>query len=471
MSNVLAACPLQEVFFPARKHHTFHRINLEYVVPLQALGRQHVYSLLDAGLRQNLRKFGSVDDVLASLRPQLETLASHVSAQGVRLLQGRTVTPRQLLGNSNGNFVQYRAGMGVNFASRKLSEALLAQGLDASQRVALAEYMLKEALEVNERDYRAHFELGWIYLFMLGRLEDALVHLGQAAIHAEAFDPDFANFALRHLADACYSAKNYSAAVEICQKAIYQSGTDDIEGWYECSRYLAAEGEQSSAAQRLSHVVARSPVYYVQAQAEPDFVGKVEISSMLQEMRSVRVRRIQSYVHTSWQSHPLAAFQLPDQINGTELFRQVVRQHARVLTHLPYVTLSQRERQIGDMILGASRKRIMREVMQRSRQYEQLAERQRSRWGWVNQLGGAFIHVSVVLLLAALISYLLRLVFGLLGMGGVFGLDSVIPPVLGGMLLLATVGSVLFQFVPFGVRKLLRKQVELDNTLHLLRSF
>jgi tetratricopeptide (TPR) repeat protein len=471
MPNVLAACHLQEVFFPARKHHTFHRINLEYVVPLQALGRQHVYSLLDAGLRNNLRKFGSADDVLYSLRPQLESLASHVSAQGVRLLQGRIVTPRQILGDSNGDFTHYRAGMGVNFASRKLAESLLAQGVDASQRVSLAEYMLKEALDVNERDYRAHFELGWIYLFMLGRLNDAVTHFGQAAIHARQFNPDFENFALRHLADACYGAKDYSSAVEVCQRAIHQSGTDDIEGWYEYSRYLAADGEQSLAAQRLSHVVARSPVYYVQAQAEPDFAGKVEISSMLQDMRSVRVRRIQSYVHTNWQRHPLAAFQLPDQINGTELFRQVVRQHARILTHLPYVTLSQRERQIGDMILGASQKRIIREVMKRSRHYEQVAERQRSRWGWVNQLGGAFIHVSVVLLLAALMSYLLRLVFGLAGIGGIFGLDTVITPVLGGMLVLAIVGSLLFQFVPFGTRKLLRKQVELDNTLHLLRSF
>lgn len=471
MSNVLTACHLQEVFFPARKHHTFHRINLEYLVPLQALGRQHVYSLLDAGLRNNLRRLGSVDDVLYSLRPQLETLASHVSAQGVRLLQARTVTPRQLLGNSDGNFARYRAGMGVNFASRKLAESLLAHGLDANQRVALAEYMLKEALQVNEKNYRAHFELGWIYLFVRGSLNEAVEHLGQAAIHARKFDPDFEVFALRHLADACYSAGDYSAAIEVSQQAIHHAGTDDIEGWYEYSRYLAADGEQSLAARRLSHVVARSPIYYIQAQAEPDFAGKSEINTMLHEMRSVRVKRIHSYVQHNWQSHPLSGFPLPDQINGTDLFRQVVRQHARVLNHLPYVTLSQRERQIGDMILVASRKRIIREVMQRSRHYEQVAERKRSRWSWVNQLGGAFIHVSVVLLLGSLIFYLLRLVSGMVGLSGLFAADNLLPPILGGMLLLAGVGTALFQFVPFGTRKLLRKQVELDNTVHLLRSF
>jgi hypothetical protein len=38
------------------------------------------------------------------------------------------------------------------------------------------------------------------------------------------------------------------------------------------------------------------------------------------------------------------------------------------------------------------------------------------------------------------------------------------------MLLLGAVGITLFQFVPFGVKKLLRKQLELDNTLNLLRS-
>jgi tetratricopeptide (TPR) repeat protein len=470
MSKALAASSLQNIFFPAYKGHTFHRINLEYVVPLQALGRQRVYGLLDAGFRSNLRKLAGAEDALQSLRPQLETQVSLVSMQGLRLLSGREDLRKQLLTTSQGSFSLYRAGVEVDFASQKLSESLLTQGDSAQQRVLLAEHMLKDALRVNERNYRAHFELGWIYLFLFGRLHDAISRLGQAAVYAQPHDPAFALFAQRHLADACYGAGDYGAAIDISLGVVNQSKQDDLESLYECSRYMSATGANREAAQRLSYVVARSPVYYLQAQVEPDFASNAEVSGMLRDMRAVRVKRIQSYVHTHWKQNPMACLPLPDRIDSGDLFKQVVHQHVRVLSHLPYVTLSNRERQIGDLILNASQQRIMREVKQRSRHYERVAEQKRSRWGWVNQVGGALIHTSAVLLLAILMFYLFRIALGALGMGGVLGSDAVISRILGGMLLLGAVGITLFQFVPFGVKKLLRKQLELDNTLNLLRS-
>jgi hypothetical protein len=152
MSKALAASSLQNIFFPAYKGHTFHRINLEYVVPLQALGRQRVYGLLDAGFRSNLRKLAGAEDALQSLRPQLETQVSLVSMQGLRLLSGREDLRKQLLTTSQGSFSLYRAGVEVDFASQKLSESLLTQGDSAQQRVLLAEHMLKDALRVNERN-------------------------------------------------------------------------------------------------------------------------------------------------------------------------------------------------------------------------------------------------------------------------------------------------------------------------------
>jgi tetratricopeptide (TPR) repeat protein len=470
MSKALAASQLQNIFFPAYKRHTFHRINLEYLVPLQALGRQHVYSLLDAGFRSNLSKVRGAEDALYSLRPQLETQAMHISMQGLRLSSGREDLRKQLLASSQGSFSQYRAGIEVDFANQKLSESLLVQGNGALQRVLLAEHMLKDALSVNGRNYRAHFELGWIYLFLFGKLPEAISHFGQAAVYAQAHDPAFALFAQRHLADACYGAGDYSAAIEISLGVVNQSRQDDLESLYECSRYLSAEGESREAAKRLSAVVARSPVYYLQAQVEPDFAGNGEIGGMLRDLRAVKVKRIQHYVQTHWKQNPMACFPLPDRIDSGDLFKQVVHQHVRVLSHLPYVTLDQREKQIGDLILNASQQRIMREVKQRSRHYERVAEQQRSRWGWVNQVGGVLIHTSAVLLLASLMFYLLRLTSGMFGLGALLGSDAVINRILGSMLLLGAAGITLFQFVPFGVKKLLRKQVELDNTLNLLQS-
>lgn len=471
MSDELKAQQVRGVFFPAHKRHTFHRINLEYLVPLQSLSPAAVCSLLDKGIRNNLRRAGSSDEIMPSLHPQLEALASSIAVQGVQLLQGKQQLRRQLLESSKHNFSAYRAGMGADFASKKLSESLLAPtAMNAQQQATLAEHLLRNALEADAHNYRAHFELGWMYLFVLNRLPEAVFHLEAATRQAQASDPVFAAFAQRHLADACYGLQQYGKAADLSLQLVHDSQQPDLEIRYEAARYLAADGENQAAAQQLAQIVGRSAVYYVQAQAEPDFAANAEVGHVLHDLRTIRVKRIQHYVDARWKQQPLANLPLPDQLDANVLFRDVCEQHDRVMSHLPYVTLSQREQQIGERILQASQKRIVREVQLRSRHYERVAEQERQRWSWVNQAGGVLIHVSTVLLLASLMFYLLRFTLDLLGIGNLLDADALVSHVLGGMFLLGITGITLFQFVPWGMKKLLRKQIELDNTLHILRS-
>lgn len=89
MPAFMQANPMQAIVFPAYKAHTFHRINVEYLAPLQAMRREGIYKTLSRGIRTNLRKIGSEEDVVQSLRPQLEHLASHLSLQTLQLVQAR----------------------------------------------------------------------------------------------------------------------------------------------------------------------------------------------------------------------------------------------------------------------------------------------------------------------------------------------------------------------------------------------
>lgn len=470
MSKGLEVRHVQSIFFPEHQCNTFHRLNLEYLVPLQAINRQHVYSLLETGIRRNLNRMGSMDDVLQSLRPQVEVLASQVSTQGLHLLKGREHLRKQLLQTCNGSFTLYRAGMEADFASKKLSESLLVCSAEAQQHVLLAEHMLKDALNVNYHDYRARFELGWMYLFLCGRLQEAEFHFNLAASQAQVRDPSFAVFVLRHLADVRYGLRDFGGAVEAALHVLHLHPSPDVEYRYELSRYMAAAGETNSATQQLAHIVAGSPIYYVQAQAEPDFAQQPEITGMLRDLRVVHVKRIQHHTQHHWQTNALANMTLPDRIDPNLLFSQVIGQHLRVMEHLPYVTLRHRERQICELILEATQKRVQREIRQRSLQYERAAERQRSRWSWVNQAGGVLLHASTVLLLAALMFFVVRFIASFWGVSHLLGADSVVNPVLASVLLLGVAGITLARFVPFGVNKLLRKQIELDNTLHLLQS-
>nr|HPQ97564.1 hypothetical protein [Thiolinea sp.] len=72
MSEGLAGSQIRSIFFPRRKQHVFHRLNLEYLIPLKSMRRGSVHLLLETGLRTNLRTVGGSDEVIYSLRPQID---------------------------------------------------------------------------------------------------------------------------------------------------------------------------------------------------------------------------------------------------------------------------------------------------------------------------------------------------------------------------------------------------------------
>ncbi|TXH68425.1 MAG: hypothetical protein E6Q83_13445 [Thiothrix sp.] len=467
----LEAQQVRAIFFPKRKQFTFHRINMEYLVPLKALGRETVYSLLDAGLRNNLRSIGAKDEIIFSLRPQLEGVAGRMSLQGQRLARERAVLREQLAKQVQRGFQVYRAEVEADLANLKLAEALALEQRSGYESMTTAEYLLRDAVTTNVKNYRAHFELAWIYLTVLESLAEAEYHFQIAARYAlEQGDWLFSQFAKRHLADACYSQAKFSEAVEHSLAVLHDNAAADLEGRYEHIRYLAAAGEVESATQNLSALVSASPVYYVQAQAEPDFRQHTAVRSMLFDLRQKRVDRISHYVHTSWQNHPLARISLPDRIDPEQLFRQTFKQHIKVMAHLPYMTLTTRENQIASLIVDDSQRRVIKELNTRSKSYELASEQKRKKWLWVNKTGAILLHVAAILLLACIFFVAIRYLADLLGVGTVLaGSDAImklaliiLPLLLGGLLLIG--------FIPKGARRLFYKQIELDNTAKIISN-
>ena len=56
MPVFMEANPIHTIVFPAYKAHTFHRINVEYLAPLQAMRRDGIYKTLTKGIRTNYAK-------------------------------------------------------------------------------------------------------------------------------------------------------------------------------------------------------------------------------------------------------------------------------------------------------------------------------------------------------------------------------------------------------------------------------
>ncbi|PIE01094.1 MAG: hypothetical protein CSA79_01355 [Thiothrix nivea] len=471
MEKELEAGQVRAIFFPQRKQYRFHRINMEYLVSLKAMSRNSICALLTTGLQGNLRNMGSSHDVLTSLRPQLENMAGEISRRSLQL-QGEREYPRSTLAQKTSRgYPLHRAEVEVRFAHQKLSESLVLKTTQAHDHLLLVKHMLKDALRVNHRDYRAHFELGWAYLFLLDQQELAEYHLACATkVAIEEGNHRFAVFAKRHLADVQYSLGKYEAAMSGSLNILQASGEKDREYHYECARYMAAAGDVKEAGERLVALVAQSPVYYIKAQVEPDFTQHDRINDLLHDLRRLQVRRIQHDVHIRWQNHELSRLPLPDRINPNHLFMQTFRQHVRVMSQLPYGTLACRESQISQLVVHDSQKRIMQEMHRRSRRYENLGELKRQHWSWINKFGGLCIHASVVLLLASLMFFAARYIAAGLGYSALLGADTLLNRVILLGLLLMVGGVGLLRFIPPGSRQLLRKQIELDNTLKLLNA-
>jgi hypothetical protein len=456
MPAFLEANPIQAIVFPAYKAHTFHRINVEYLAPLQEMRREAIYKALTTGIRTNLRKVGSEEDVVHSLRPQLEHLASHLSLQALRLLRAR----QHLHSN-----LAYLTQPPTN-----LNTSLSTDTTDLNQQLYDVEQSLLDALNLNYRDYRAHFELGWLYLFLLGKLPEASTHFALASQQAQVSDPQFSVFALRHLADTQYGLAQYSHAIETAMRSLYKQPQPDLEQAYECARYFAVAGENNQATQRLAKIVITSPVYYVQAQAEPDFAHNAEVNNLLHDLRALRICKIKQQARQQWQGSKLAQLALPDQIDAQQIFKQTTQQHLQVLDSLPYVTLSQRMQQISELMVLSSEQRILQTLKQRAQRYAQLAEHKRHQWQWINKIGGFCVHSALILLLASLMFYVTKTLFSALGLGLLVEVDTFITWLFTSMFFLGGIGLVLFQSAPVGLKKLLRKQLELNNTYEFLQS-
>lgn len=462
---------LRAVLFPERKQYNFHRIHTEYLVLLRAIKRSGIRELIDSGLQGNLQGTRNGQDVLQSLRPQLDGQVTLLMLQNQRLQQEHNSLRDQLARKSREGFSAYRAEVGLDFASRQLNQALTLPEDEARERFITAEHILKDALRVNHRNYHAHFGLGWSYLFLVDQPERAEFHLGCAVrIAREERNLPLAVFSMRHLADVRYSLGKFEAAALLGREMVSLNDTDDEEPLYEFIRYMAAAGEVEEATRKLSELVSRSPVYFLQAQAEPDFIRHKSINTMLQTISQVRVERIQDYVRSTWQANHFARLPLPDGIDPDALVQQTFQKHIKVMSHLPHGILSQQEHQIGDLIVRDSEKRIMQEMRVRSQQYEQVNEHKRRRWSWINRTGGVMVHSAVILFLACLMYFLARYLVGTLNMGLWIGNVSIVNNLLMLTPILLVVGVILLQFAPIGSRNLLRKQAALDNALKILSN-
>lgn len=460
----LSAPLFLKFMYPVNTHKTFHRIQIEYAPVLKPLTFPLVYRLLESGVRHNLTlQQVAANQVLPSLRAPLELQAWQVAQQANHWRKERQALKQQLNHLSQTNFKLYRSRCEADFAQLKLGDALFGK---TTESLELVEFSLRNALLVEPDNYRAHFELGWLYGNLLNRLDYAEFHYGRAVSLTRRDHPQFYLFALRHLADIRYRQQRFTEATELALEIGDQ--TTLLEAHYELARYWAAIKEPEEALRVLHKVIETAPDYYVLAQVEPDFKPYDLIHGALLELREQRLDGIRHYVHKSWQNHPLSQLVLPDPLNANHLFKQVLQHHQRVMEYLPYSIISTRPQQIGDLVVRTSQRHLKRQVLDHVSMYDQQITKQQQRWSWINRLGGWLVHSAVVVLLAALLFMAIQLMLQLVGLGYLVTTPSYFNIVMGVVLVALFIGAMLIRYLPRKQKRALQKQYEFDKVLPLI---
>ena len=306
---------------PEAEKQAWHRIEVEHQLHLLNLSQAEITHVLRSGLRANLAVSAAQMDVqvrgFSQLAGQLGAVQEGIMTLGVDVREGfdqlaegmeematafeaglsevaRTidtgfahmaqeiVANRQVLTDIRGvlrELLAVESNPRATDAAEKTRQAKAnmqdALHLASARRTRLLDEALREltdAVSINPYDFDAQFHLGWLHLFYQHDATQASQHFDTAVLRSLVKAPQFASYALRHLALAKRTAGDLAGAYEVTKEALDLTPSH-CELLSDHARYAALAGHTDEAATILRRLINESPAYFYDAAAEPDFAG------------------------------------------------------------------------------------------------------------------------------------------------------------------------------------------------------
>jgi tetratricopeptide (TPR) repeat protein len=264
-------------FLSPERKSAFHRINMEY---MQALSTQSLSDIATATW-QGARLNSEILNINYKINGNLEEIAKY-AYENHNAIRNTNEILSQILDTLK-NPTAVSASEKARIASQNIVEAKSMKEERACKLLDEAIEYLEEAISISPVDYKAHFDLGWVYSFYKEDLNKAEQCFDNAVLRSIQKDKGFAVFALRHLADTRQMLGSRDAALEAIEEAVELQAGDVLQTKIEYAQHLINSEDHDKAKSVIKDVIQSYEQAFDVVYTDPIISGSKIISSALED--------------------------------------------------------------------------------------------------------------------------------------------------------------------------------------------
>ena len=387
-------------FMPERMKDEYQYIYVENLLLLEESDRQTCRYILKNGIVSRFTHFEAfnpsdtlIDSYLNSVLRHLKNTQDMLSNSSNRLRQQFKTQPDT---KSMDAFLRSLQ------AYRKIRASFDLPASQSFSQFQQAEQLLISSLVINDFDYMANFQLGWLYLCVLNQIETAQHYFEIAAAQSRKDDPDFYVFAQRYLAFSYFLKQEYMRALQIIQ-ALDHNRQTAVTLDYEQIRYAMYTGDSDIVATKMATLSAQHPLYYLLIQTEQPFQEQHHLHPLSEKIRSQKIQDIQTGFDQRWKRCPLRLIQMEEGCNVNRVYYRTLKHYLPELERVAFVDLVHESQQLEDTIFQVTRANITHEIDKRHKKYTAEIETKQQRYAWLHRTGKFLFSAALYIIVALLI--------------------------------------------------------------------
>ena len=460
-------------FMPARMKDEYQYICVENLLLLEESDTQTCRYILKNGIESRFSNGTTFNPSDSLVESYLDSLINHLESTQNILLKSSERLRKQF--KTQPDTKSMDAFLRSLQAYRKIRAAFDLPASQSHAQFQQAEQLLNSSLAINDFDYIANFQLGWLYLCILNQIDKAQKYFEMAAEKSRETDPNFYIFAQRYLAFSHFLKQEYSSALQIIHALESNTQTAETRRYnaildYEHTRYALYTENSHIVAEKMVTLSTQHPLYYLLIQTEQAFQDQHDLQHLVEKIRTQKIQAIQKAFDQRWQRCPLRLIQMEEGCNVNRVYYRTLKHYLPELEQVAFVDLGAESQRVGDTIFQVTRANITHEIDKRHQQYTEEITAKQQHYAWLHRTGRFLFSAALYIIVALLVLgvYLVLDRYFIPGDSGITVNNWML--VLSGMILVLIIGFIGTIFETRPVRTLFAKQQLVNDALDKLHQ-
>lgn len=455
-------------FMPQSMKKEYQHICVEYLLLLDTHDTKRIQRVLRSGVLSRFRAFKKPPAKPDLFETYIDSLVGGLEATKKTLANSTEILREKLKKHHDTKSMD--AFLRSLQAYRKIRAALDMPASQSLEQYREAANLLISSLEINDFDYMAHFQLGWLYLWVLGEENKAIQCFDRATVRSQKDDAYFHAFAARHLAFSHFINKNYSQALQVIQEARHFTEYEHVLVEYEHLIYALYAGKTEEITENLEALSNDHSLYYLMIQTEPKFQENDQLATLPESIRKNKIASIQKQFDKHWEHSSMRLIQMEEGCNVNRVYLRTINKLMPELDKIPFIELDEQAKILKRKIFKLTQASIASEIDKRRSVYTKQLDEDLSKYAWVNKLGKIVFTASLYIIIALLVLgiYLVLDRYFIPGDSGITVNNWMIA--LSIMIFTLVIGFIFTTFETKQTQKLHAKQRLLDDALNKLHK-